>query len=44
MRDQKVRRRVRFPGCGVMLADPGFLISEFIEPAQDLQVPVMAFL
>src|SRR5438128_545407 len=33
---------MRFPGCGVMLADPGFLVAEFVEPAQDLQIPVVA--
>src|ERR1700733_8785761 len=35
---------MRFPGRGVMLADPGLLVAEFIEPAQHLQVPVVALL
>src|SRR3954468_16299235 len=25
-----------------MLADPGFLVAELVEPAQDLQIPVVA--
>src|ERR1700712_3019855 len=33
---------MRFPGCGVVLADPGFPIAEFIQPSQRLQVPVVA--
>src|SRR5215216_3190028 len=32
---------MRFPRRGVVLADPGFLIAEFIEPAQRLQIPVV---
>src|SRR5260370_13186800 len=32
---------MRFPGCCVVLADPGFLIAEFIQPSQRLQVPVV---
>ncbi len=44
LRDQQVRRGIGFPGRGVVLADPGFLIAELVEPAQDLQVPVMSFL
>jgi hypothetical protein len=27
-----------------MFADPGFLIAEFVEPAQHLKIPVLAFL
>ncbi|MGY4256059.1 hypothetical protein ACVI1L_003127 [Bradyrhizobium sp. USDA 4516] len=44
LRDQQIRRRMRLPGCGVVLADPGFLIAELVEPAQHLQVPVVALL
>ncbi|MBA7712262.1 hypothetical protein ES703_121234 [subsurface metagenome] len=44
LRQQQIRRRVRLPGRGVVLADPGFLITEFIQPAQDLQVPVVTLL
>jgi hypothetical protein len=44
LRQQQIGRRVRFPGRGVMLADPGFLIAEFIEPSQHLQVPVVTLL
>ncbi|MGY3190907.1 hypothetical protein ACVIWU_000273 [Bradyrhizobium sp. USDA 4509] len=44
LRHQQVGRRVRLPGCGVMLADPGFLVAELVEPAQRLQVPVVALL
>src|ERR1700737_2870292 len=40
--DVAVRRRVRFPWRGMMLADPGFLIAELIEPSQRLKVPVVA--
>src|SRR3954467_13383131 len=32
---------MRFPGCGMVLADPGFLIAQFIQPSQRLQVPVV---
>src|SRR5687768_1780131 len=32
---------MRLPGRGVVLADPGLDIAELIEPAQDLEVPVM---
>src|SRR5829696_8260419 len=35
---------MRFPGRGVVLADPGFLIAELIEPSQRLQIPVVALL
>ena len=42
LRDQQVGRGMRLPGCGVMLADPGLLVAELIEPAQHLQVPVVA--
>ncbi|MGY4379655.1 hypothetical protein ACVWZ3_007294 [Bradyrhizobium sp. i1.3.6] len=44
LRDQEVRRGIGFPGCGVVLADPGLLIAELVEPAHDLQVPVVSFL
>ena len=44
LRQQQVGRRMRLPGRGVMLADPGFLIAELVEPAQDLQVPVVSLL
>ena len=39
LRDQQIRRRMRLPRRGVMFADPGFLIAEFVEPAQDLRGP-----
>src|SRR5882724_5166457 len=32
---------MRFPGRCVVLADPGLLIAEFIQPSQRLQVPVV---
>src|SRR6202022_4591789 len=38
---QEVRRWMRFPWRGMMLADPGFLVAELIEPAQHLKVPVV---
>src|SRR5258708_2875517 len=41
LRQQEVGRRVWFPWRGMMLADPGFLVAEFIEPAQHLQVEVV---
>ena len=44
LREQQVRRRMRLPGRGVMLADPGLLVAEFIEPAEHLEVPVVALL
>ena len=44
LRQQQVGRRMRLPRRGVVLADPGFLIAELIEPAQHLQVPVVALL
>ena len=40
--DQQIGRRMRLPRRGVMLADPGLGVAEFIEPAQRLQVPVVA--
>ena len=43
LRQQQVGRRMRLPRCGVMLADPDFLVAEFIEPPDDLQVPVVTF-
>jgi hypothetical protein len=42
LREKQVGRRVRFPWRGMMLADPGFLIAELIEPSQRLKVPVVA--
>ena len=42
LRQQQVRRRMRLPGGGVVLADPGFLIAELVRPAQHLQIPVVA--
>ncbi len=44
LRQQQVRRRMRLPGRGMVLADPGFLVAQLIGPAQHLQVPVVAFL
>ncbi len=44
LRQQQVRRGMRFPWRGVVLADPGFLVAEFIEPSQHLQVPVVTLL
>jgi hypothetical protein len=44
LRQQQVGRRVRFPGRGVVLADPGFLIAELIQPPQHLQVPFVTLL
>src|SRR5258708_26518773 len=41
LRQQEVGRRMRFPWSGMRLADPGFLVAEFIEPAQHLQVEVV---
>src|SRR5207248_2236844 len=32
---------MRLPGCGMMLADPGFLVAEFIQPSQHLKVEVV---
>src|SRR4029077_9658365 len=43
LRQQQIRRRGRLPTRGAMLADPGFLIAEFIQPPQHLKVPVVAF-
>ena len=42
LRQQQIRRRMRLPGRGVVLADPGFLVAEFIEPSQHLKVPVVS--
>ena len=42
--DQQVGRRVRLPGRGVVLADPGFGVAELVEPAEGLQVEVVPFL
>ena len=33
---------MRLPRRGVVFPDPGFLIAELIEPAQHLQIPVVA--
>ncbi len=40
--DQQVGRRVRFPGCGVVLADPGLGKTELVGPAQGVEIPAMA--
>jgi hypothetical protein len=42
LREQQVGRRVRFSWRSMMLADPGFLTAEFIEPSKRLKVPVVA--
>ena len=42
LRHQQIRRGMRLPWRGVVLADPGFLVAEFIQPPQHLQVPVVA--
>ena len=44
LREQQIGRGMRFPGRGVVLADPGLLVAELIEPAQRLQVPVVTLL
>ena len=44
LREQEIGRRMRLPWRGVVLADPGFLIAELVEPAQHLQVPVVTLL
>ena len=38
--DQQVGGGHRLPRPGVVLADPGLGVAEFIEPAQGLQVPL----
>ncbi|MGY2938830.1 hypothetical protein ACVWZ6_008432 [Bradyrhizobium sp. GM6.1] len=43
LRDQQIGRGIGFPGRGMVLADPGLLIAELVEPAHDLQVPVVPF-
>src|ERR1700730_13984513 len=42
--DQQIGRGIWLPWRRVMFADPGFLVAQFIEPAQYLQVPVVSFL
>ena len=44
LRQQQIRRRVRLPGRGVVLADPGLGVAELVEPAQHLKVPVVTLL
>ena len=44
LRHQQVGRGMRLPRRGVMLADPGFLIAELVEPAQHLEIPVVPLL
>ena len=44
LRQQQVGRGMRLPGRGVVLADPGFLVAELVEPAQHLQIPVVTLL
>src|SRR6202000_1828116 len=44
LRPQQIRRRVRLPWRGVMLADPRLGVAELVEPAQHLKVPVMPLL
>src|SRR5262249_14157190 len=39
--DEEIRRGMRLPGRGVMLADPAFLIAELVEPAQHLQIKIV---
>ncbi len=41
LRQQQVRRRMRLPRRGMMLADPGLLIAELIQPSQHLKVEVV---
>ena len=41
LRQQQVRRGMRLPRRGVVLADPGLLVAELVEPAQHLQIPVV---
>src|SRR5262245_55007395 len=42
--DEQVRRRMRFPHHGVVLADPEFLEPELVGPDDVLQVPLVAVL
>ena len=44
LRHQQVGRGMRFPGGGVMLADPAFGEAQLVEPADDLQVPLVPVL
>ncbi len=44
LRENEIGRGMRLPRRGVVLADPGFLIAELIEPSQRLQVPVVTLL
>ena len=43
LRNQQVGGGMRFPGCGVVLTDPGLNKAELVRPAQGLQIPAMAF-
>ena len=40
--DEQVGRGMRFPRRGVVLADPRLGVAELVEPAQRLEVPVVA--
>ena len=40
--DQQIGRRMRLPRRGVVLADPGLGVAQLVEPAQRLEVPVVA--
>src|SRR5471030_156137 len=42
--DQKIRRGMRFPWCGMMLTDPAFGEAQLVEPADHLKVPFVAVL
>ena len=44
LRDQQVGRGMRLPRRGVMLADPAFGEAQLVEPADHLQVPLVAVL
>jgi hypothetical protein len=41
LRHQQIGGRVRLPGRGVMLADPGLAEAQLIRPAQLLEVPLV---
>src|ERR1700730_10312925 len=42
--DQQIGRGIWLPWRRVLFADPGFLVAQFIKPAQNLQVPVVSLL
>src|SRR5262249_6272670 len=44
LREDEIGCRMRLPRRRVMFADPGFLITELVEPAQTLKIPVLALL